>query len=438
MDYLTNYYRNKAEALTEQIQNLQHQLQLMEAGAWSPSSGGPAIPESDAGNNELRDRMRQIKQSGNRPQSKEYLEMEAELNRRTGVNQPKPEAVAQPQAQPQAAAQPQAQPTSGSKYSHSVTTKFNERPAQPAAQPAAQPKAAPKQAAPAQPDRRMDGSDEGAPPARISAQGNQYSPKPDFVKGREQIDFVKNMFAPLKNIKPAQPDRRLDGSDEGAPPARVDAQGRQYSPMPDWVKEGLPQTRVNPKNGGEYSPMPDSAKNGQQPAPAPQGDTKVDTSKLYMGDDSWLKDATAPLTLPGSFAGDRTQQTGQPQSGSQQQNNGLFGRGMPGSQSLEQLSQQNNSGEALGREGNKLFYGKDVPSIKKSSGNSTKEGDSGTRIPSPRELMIGSPSDSAAPASEKRGLLGDLGNAFGNAAGALFNMPQSVNQALNRRVFVNK
>ena len=395
MDYLTNYYRNKAEALTEQIQNLQHQLQLMEAGAWSPSSGGPAIPESDAGNNELRDRMRQIKQSGNRPQSKEYLEMEAELNRRTGVNQPKPEAAPAKQAAPQQAAQ-------------------------------------------AQQDRRLDGSDEGAPPARVDAQGRQYSPKPDFVKGREQINFVKNMFAPLKNIKPAQQDRRLDGSDDDAPPARVDAQGRQYSPMPDWVREGLPQTRVNPKNGGEYSPMPDWAKNGQQSAPAPQGDTKVDTSKLYMGDDSWLKDSTAPLTLPGSFAGDRTQQTGQPQSGSQQQNNGLFGRGMPGSESLEQLSQQNNSGEALGREGHKLFYGKDVPSIKKSSGNSTKEGDSGTRIPSPRELMIGSPSDSAAPASEKRGLLGDLGNAFGNAAGALFNMPQSVNQALNRRVFVNK
>ena len=302
MDYLTNYYRNKAEVLSEQIQKLQHELQLMEAGAWSPSSGGPAIPESDAGNNELRDRMRQIKQSGNRPQSKEYLEMETELNRRTGVNQPKPEAAAQPQAQPQAAAQPQAQPTSGSKYSHSVTTKFNERPAQPAAQP----KAAPQQAAPAQPDRRLDNSDEGAPPARISAQGNQYSPKPDWVKGREQIDFVKNMFAPLKNIKPAQADRRLDGSDEGAPPARVDAQGRQYSPMPDWAKEGLPQTRVNPKNGGEYSPMPDWAKNGQQSAPAPQGDTKVDTSKLYMGDDSWLKDATSPLNLPGSFVGERS------------------------------------------------------------------------------------------------------------------------------------
>jgi hypothetical protein len=52
--------------------------------------------------------------------------------------------------------------------------------------------------------------------------------------------------------------------------------------------------------------------------------------------------------------------------------------------------------------------------------------------------MIGSPSDPAAPASEKRGLLGDLGNAFGNAAGSLFDLPQSVNQALNRRVFVNK
>jgi hypothetical protein len=438
MDYLTNYYRNKAEALSEQIQNLRHQLQLMEAGAWSPSSGGPAIPESDAGNNELRDRMRQIKQSGNRPQSKEYLEMEAELNRRTGVNQPKPEAAPAKQAAPKQTApaqqtavnnppallqrvpgqsdrgwaNPRSTPMPPNQPPHPMDLSTLDERGYPKKGTA---KAAPQQAAQAQQDRRLDGSDEGAPPARVDAQGRQYSPKPDWVKGREQIDFVKNMFAPLKNIKPAQVDRRLDGSDEGAPPVRVDAQGRQYSPMPDW------------------------AKNGQQSAPAPQGDTKVDTSKLYMGDDSWLKDSTAPLTLPGSFAGDRTQQTGQPQSSSQKQNNGLFARGNSKFVSLEQLSQEESEkGEALSREGHKLFYGKDVPSIKKSSGNSTKEGDSGTRIPSPRELMIGSPSDSAAPASEKRGLLGDLGNAFGNAAGALFDLPQSVNQALNRRVFVNK
>jgi len=435
MDYLTNYYRNKSEALSEQIQNLRHQLQLMEAGAWSPSSGGPAIPESDAGNNELRDRMRQIKQSGNRPQSKEYLEMEAELNRRTGVNQPKPEAVPAQQTAPKQTAPAQqtavnnpptllqrvpGQPDRGWNNPRTTPMPPNQPPhpmdlgyGKPSS-----PKATPKQAAaPTTP----------AEVAQSSASSNQ-----------NQLDFMRRLSDLRKNIKPAQPDRRLDGSDEGAPPARIDAQGRQYSPMPDWVKEGLPQTKVNPKNGGEYSPKPDWAKEQQQSAPAPQGDTKVDTSKLYMGDDSWLKNATSPLNLPGSFAGDRTQQTDQPQSGSQQQNNGLFGRGMPGSESLEQLSQQNNSGEAMGREGHKLFYGKDVPSIKKSSENLTKEGKSGTKIPSPNELMIGSPSDSTVPASEKRGLLGDLGNAFGNAANALFNMPQSVNQALNRRVFVNK
>jgi hypothetical protein len=262
--------------------------------------------------------------------------MEAELNRRTGVNQSKPEAAPAQQAAPKQVApaqqtavnnppdllqrvpgqsdrgwaNPRSTPMPPNQPPHPMDlSTLDERgyPKKGTAKPApTQPKAAPQQAAPAQPDRRMDGSDEGAPPARISAQGNQYSPKPDWVKGREQIDFVKNMFAPLKNIKPAQPDRRLDGSDEGAPPARVDAQGRQYSPMPDWVKEGLPQTKVNPKNGGEYSPKPDWAKEQQQSAPAPQGDTKVDTSKLYMGDDSWLKDATSPLNLPGSFVGDRT------------------------------------------------------------------------------------------------------------------------------------
>lgn len=59
------------------------QRQLKEA-AWSPSSGGPAVPESAAGTNELKDRMRNIKQSGDRPQSKDYLEMEAEVKRREG------------------------------------------------------------------------------------------------------------------------------------------------------------------------------------------------------------------------------------------------------------------------------------------------------------------------------------------------------------------
>lgn len=60
------------------------QRQLKEA-AYSPSSGGPAVPESAAGTNELKDRMRNIKQSGDRPQSKEYKEMEAEVNRREGT-----------------------------------------------------------------------------------------------------------------------------------------------------------------------------------------------------------------------------------------------------------------------------------------------------------------------------------------------------------------
>jgi hypothetical protein len=89
MDYMSRLYQNKAIQLQEQIDFLERTLkQLAEAAAWSPSSGGPAIPESGAGNNELKDRMRNIKQSGDRPQSKEYLEMEAELNRRTGGGSP--------------------------------------------------------------------------------------------------------------------------------------------------------------------------------------------------------------------------------------------------------------------------------------------------------------------------------------------------------------
>ena len=61
------------------------QIQLKEA-AWSPSSGGIAIPDSKAGTDELASQMRNIKQSGDRPQSAAYKEMEAEYNRRTGVS----------------------------------------------------------------------------------------------------------------------------------------------------------------------------------------------------------------------------------------------------------------------------------------------------------------------------------------------------------------
>ena len=96
MDYMSRLYQNKAIQLQEQIDFLERTLkQLAEAPAWSPSSGGPAVPESGAGNNELKDRMRNIKQSGDRPQSKEYLEMEAELNRRTGGGSPAQSAPSQ-------------------------------------------------------------------------------------------------------------------------------------------------------------------------------------------------------------------------------------------------------------------------------------------------------------------------------------------------------
>jgi hypothetical protein len=81
------YYFKDHINLTNNLQDnlyILRQRQLKEAAAWSPSSGGPAVPESAAGTNELKDRMRNIKQSGDRPQSKDYLEMEAEVKRREG------------------------------------------------------------------------------------------------------------------------------------------------------------------------------------------------------------------------------------------------------------------------------------------------------------------------------------------------------------------
>ena len=102
--------------------NLQDNLYILrqrqlkeEMKSWSPSSGGPAIPESGAGNNELKDRMRNIKQSGDRQQSKEYLEMEAELNRRMGGGSPA-------QAAPSQASSSQVAPSQASSSQSSSTS----------------------------------------------------------------------------------------------------------------------------------------------------------------------------------------------------------------------------------------------------------------------------------------------------------------------------
>jgi hypothetical protein len=86
MDYITKLYKNKVDLLTEQIKNLENQLKLIsEVNAWSPPSGGPAIPENEGGNIELENRMRNIRKPKG-DQTDEYKAMEAELNRRRGIS----------------------------------------------------------------------------------------------------------------------------------------------------------------------------------------------------------------------------------------------------------------------------------------------------------------------------------------------------------------
>jgi len=86
MDYITNFYKNKVESLNEQIKYLENQLKLIsEVNAWSPPSGGPAIPENEGGNIELENRMRNIRKPKG-DQTDEYKAMEAELNRRRGIS----------------------------------------------------------------------------------------------------------------------------------------------------------------------------------------------------------------------------------------------------------------------------------------------------------------------------------------------------------------
>lgn len=89
MDYLTNFYKNQAEQLQEQLSFLQSKLKSLQEGAFTPSWGGPAIPDSEAGTIELENMARQKKRTslfGPVKQSKEWEELNAEIQRRRGAN----------------------------------------------------------------------------------------------------------------------------------------------------------------------------------------------------------------------------------------------------------------------------------------------------------------------------------------------------------------
>ena len=96
MDYLTKFYKNQAEVLSEQIANLERQLKVLsEAEAPASTFSGSGAGQQRFSDLELQNQMRKHKRSGflgaevpDEKQSREYLEAKAELERRRGAAKP--------------------------------------------------------------------------------------------------------------------------------------------------------------------------------------------------------------------------------------------------------------------------------------------------------------------------------------------------------------
>jgi hypothetical protein len=347
MDYLTNFYKNKAQVLSEQVAILEAKLASLQEDAPASTFSGTGQGQQTFSDEQLRDQMRQHKRTGlfgaqvdDAKQDQEYRDAQAELNRRSSTASAKP--APQPQSQPQ---------------------------------------------------------------ARQSAPQQTSTPKPQ-----------------------AQP----------------------------------------------------------QPQSAP-----VDRSQLYTGDDSWLKDATAPAKLPGSFAGDRgdsgnapkssepTRHYGEPATLPQQEKPKFdvmsatrnlldqMNQKAAGSQQKTPTPTQTSTPRNIvqGTNNPKVSYyvpnkveqpkdnrnnlgviqliGKDTPGnraeLEKELGYNPKRRNPITQTtpatPATPGVDVEGP---ASPAPEEQHtLMGDLGHAFYDAGRALFNLPRDVNKALKNGTGVN-
>lgn len=115
MDYLTKFYKNQAEVLSEQIKFLEMQLNaLVESEAPASTFRGTGAGQQRFSDEELETQMRKHKRSGflgaeiaDEKQSREYLDAKAELERRRGA---KSEPVPTPAQTPRRTTAPKPKP----------------------------------------------------------------------------------------------------------------------------------------------------------------------------------------------------------------------------------------------------------------------------------------------------------------------------------------
>lgn len=347
MDYLTNFYKNKAQVLSEQVAILEAKLASLQEDAPASTFSGTGQGQQTFSDEQLRDQMRQHKRTGlfgaqvdDAKQDQEYRDAQAELNRRSSASSAK--SAPQPQSQPQA-------------------------------------------------------------------------------------------------------------------------------------RQSAPQQTSTPKPQAQAKPQPQSA--------------PVDRSQLYTGDDSWLKDATAPAKLPGSFAGDRgdsgnapkssepTRHYGEPATLPQQEQpkfdvmsatRNLLDQmnkksaqtsatpqsnTPPSPSSANQKTPEQNAAQVAYDSESRATRGMPESDSTRDARLAKQKADrnaNAARVKADAEaratrgMNYGNPSNrgmqpqTQAPAPEEQHtLMGDLGHAFYDAGRALFNLPRDVNKALKNGTGVN-
>jgi hypothetical protein len=396
MDYLTNFYKNKAQVLSEQIQILEAKLARLHEDAPASTFSGSGKGQQTFSDQQLRDQMKQHKRTGlfgaeisRDKQSQEYRDAEDELSRRSSAGKP-------------------AQQQSGNQQRTQA--------------PASQPK--PQQAAPAQ-----------TPKAQPSQPSQPKFDASQVYTGDDS--WLSNATAPAKLPSSFAGDRGDSGtSAKSSDPMRhygepgvLPAQEKPKFDVLGATKNLLDQMDKK-RNGAGSAPSSPAPSAPAQSAPAAQR-TPAENAAQVEAD----AEARANRGMPESESqrkarlakqeADRNANAARVKADSEARaTRGMKPQGEAQGETKDQESLRLAQQQAQ-REMNAARVKADSRARATRGMNYQNEDED--------EVEDSVPAPTAAP--EKPGLFGELGNAFANAGRALFGMPQEVSKSIGRRVY---
>ena len=379
MDYLTNFYKNKAQVLSEQIQILEAKLARLHEDAPASTFSGSGKGQQTFSDQQLRDQMKQHRRTGlfgaeisDDKQSQEYRDAQAELTRRSSTPVREDPRTAAKQSQ-QAASQPQ-------------------------------------QAAPAQTQK--------AQPSQPKFDASQVYTGDD--------SWLSNATAPAKLPSSFAGDRGDSGtSPKSSDPMRhygepgvLPAQEKPKFDVLDATKGLLDQMKKKRDGEGSAPSAPAPQRTPAENAAQVEADAEARANRGMPESESQRKARLAKQEADRNANAARVKADSEARATRGMKPQGEA-QGETQDQEAARLAQQQAQ-----RERNAARVKADARA-RATRGMTYQEED---------EVEDSVPAVTAVP--EKPGLFGELGNAFANAGRALFGMPQQVNKSLGRNVFV--